>query len=103
MLGFQVTLTDADTNYNLLTLVRAIASTYVDKARKVQIQAVDDAGAQVFKVGGADLGANEQGYTLTSGDFGPPFEAGGACIVGLAGMNARCSIAGKKLNITVWR
>ena len=43
MLSFTVTLTDADTNYNLLTLVRAIDSTFIDQGDMV-IQATDDGG-----------------------------------------------------------
>jgi hypothetical protein len=39
MTGFQVTLTDANTNYSLLSLVRAVVATFVDVGRQITIQA----------------------------------------------------------------
>jgi hypothetical protein len=39
MTGFQVTLTDADTNYSLLSLVRAVVATFVDIGKQITVQA----------------------------------------------------------------
>jgi hypothetical protein len=39
MTGFQVTLTSANTNYSLLTLVRAIDANFVDEGKQIMVQA----------------------------------------------------------------
>lgn len=95
MLGFQVTLTNANTNYNLLTLVRAIDADFVDVGDFV-IQANDDAGAQKIKLGGADLDDTHFGQEMLAGDFSAHYKS-------LLGVNARSDTAAKKLNITVVR
>jgi hypothetical protein len=95
MKGYQVTLTTHDTNYNLLVLVHAIDSTFVDRGEFV-IQCEDDGGAQLFLLGGSDLDATHYGVKMAAGDFSAHFPA-------LAGINARCDTDGKKLNVQVIR
>jgi hypothetical protein len=95
MKGYLVTLTTANTNYNLLTLVRAIDSAFVDRG-EVRIQATDDSGPQKFLFGGADLDATHYGFSMLPGDWSPPFK-------GLLGLNVRCDTDGKTLNISVGR
>lgn len=95
MKGYVVTLTSANTNYNLLTLVRVIDSTFVDQGDFV-IQVEDDGGAQVVKLGGSDLDATHYGFMMTIGDTGPHYQS-------LAGINVRSSLAAKKILISVGR
>jgi hypothetical protein len=98
MLGFTVTLTDADTNYNVLALVRAISSTFVDVGDFV-VQGDDDGGSQIYRLGGpatTDLDDTTFGATLLAGDFSAHYKA-------LRTLWARCDEAGKKLNIQVIR
>jgi len=95
MLGFQVALTDANTNYNLLALVQAIDSGFVDQG-EFTIQAEDDGGAQVILVGDSNLAADRYGWKLTAGDSMPKLKS-------LLGVYARCDLAAKKLNVFVAR
>jgi hypothetical protein len=95
MPAFQVTLTSADTNYHLLTLVRAIDSAYVDVG-DIVVQADDDGGTQEFKLGDADLSATRYGQLMSPGDFSPH-------VTQLYGLYARCDEASKTLNILIAR
>lgn len=87
---FTVTLTNANQNYNLLTLVRAIDANFVDVGDFV-IQADDDAGAQVYRLGDSTITASI-GTIMRAGDFSAHYDS-------LAGLYARSDLAGKKLNI----
>lgn len=95
MLGYQVTLTSANTKYNLRTLVVALDSAFVDQG-DFCIQATDDGGTQVFLIGGSDLDSTHYGASMHAGDFSAHF-------LHLAGIYAQCDTAAKKLNITVGR
>lgn len=95
MLGFQVTLTTLNTNYNLLTLVRAIDANFIDVGDFV-IQADDDGGSQKFLLGDSNLSSTRYAESMTIGDFSAHYR-------GLAGVYARCDASGKKLNIQVIR
>ena len=98
MKAYTVTLTTQDTNYNLLALVRAGDSTFVDVAKDIQIQALDDAGAQIIRVGDSNLSDTVYAYSLLCGDFGPVHREGS-----LLGMYARSNVAAKKICIRVER
>ncbi len=68
MAAFSVTLTLANTNYNALTLVRAIDANFVDRANSLTIQSHDTNGAAIVSVAeDANLGAARRGYTLQAG------------------------------------
>lgn len=103
MPSFQVTLTAANTNYDLLTLVRAIDANYVDVGTKIAVQVEDDAGAQIFRVGrDVNLSDTRYGGKYVCGDF-PYVETREQLNAHLKGLFARCDTAGKKLNIDVSR
>lgn len=98
MVGYTVTLTTLNTNYNLRALVIALNANFVDVGDFV-IQGDDDAGAQVYKIGGpatGDLTASNCAETFRAGDFTAHYKS-------LAGIWARCDTSGKKLNIQVIR
>jgi hypothetical protein len=97
MQGFQVTLTDADTNYDLLALVRAIDSAFIDFANQITLQA-DDANSGTILIGDSNLSDTRYGVKLSVTD---------ALALGvgssLRGINARSASSGQKLNIFVAR
>ena len=88
---FTVTLTDADTNYALIDLVRAIDADFIDQGDFV-FQADDDGGGQIYRWGDSNL-SSTNGQTMLPGDFSPHFDA-------LLNVYARCDTAAKKLNIS---
>jgi hypothetical protein len=94
MLSFTVTLTNANQNYNLLTLVRALSAAFVDQGDFV-IQADDDAGSQVYRIGDSTI-SSTAGTTMRAGDFSAHYKS-------LLNLYGRCDTAGKKLNIQVIR
>jgi hypothetical protein len=93
MLGYQVTLTSNATTYNLLTLVLALNSNFIDRG-EIFVQAEPDGGAQLFFVGGSDCDSTHYGWKLSAGDATPSFNH-------LAGVYVRCDTNSKKLNIFV--
>lgn len=95
MFTAQVTLTDADTNYSLLALVRAIDANYIDRGT-VTIQAAGANTGDVL-IGDANLAADRYGLELASG-AGKTYEVGA-----LAGLYARSAAAAQKVNIEVSR
>lgn len=95
MQGYQVTLTTQNTAYHLLTLVRALDTSFVDVGDFV-VQAHDDGGAQIFYLGGSAVDSTHFGQSMTVGDFGPHLPC-------LGGTYATCDTASKKLNISVVR
>lgn len=96
MPSFQVTLTDADTNYKLLTLVRAIDSTFVDSPAELSIQS-DETNAADVLVGGPSLAADRFGYRLNQGE-GRTYQR-----KSLGNTYARSASASQLLNIEVKR
>jgi len=105
MPAFQVTLTLADTNYNALTLVRAIDSAFVDYARRLTLQSepTNTAGKVIF-VGHeatANFSASRFGFKLDPGDPAVFEDPDGRAT--LAGLIVRSDAAGQKLNIDIAR
>ena len=67
-LGVSVTLVAANTNYNLLTLLRAIDPNAMSAGREVVIQNdPDNTGGPVVSVGDSEMGAGRRGYKLALG------------------------------------
>jgi hypothetical protein len=97
MTGIQVTLTDADTNYDLLTLVRGVDSGFKDVARQITIQA-DASNSVAVLIGDANLSATRYGARLDVTDALALTE-----LAYLKGLNARASASGQKLNILISR
>jgi hypothetical protein len=102
MPSFQVTLTSANTNYNMLTLIRAIDSTFIDVGAHVVIQSdpTTNAGHKIKVATDSNLSATRFGYELSAGE--------GQILPGdgryhLKGLYARSDNAGSKLNIDVTR
>lgn len=95
MLGFQVTLTLADTNYHLIDLVRAIDADFKDVATKVSLQ-TDDENSGTILIGDVNLSATRFGAELNVTD---------SMAVGnsVRGVYARSASAGQKVNIAVER
>jgi hypothetical protein len=91
----QVTLAAADTNYELLALVRALEPGYIDNG-EVTIQA-DPLNAVDVLVGDSSLSAVRFGLALASGQ-GRSYSRGG-----LYGRYVRASAAAQKLNIEISR
>lgn len=64
-LGITVTLTTADTNYNLLTLLQAVDPTCPPTARELIVQSSRaNAGGSYINVGDGSMGASRCGYEL---------------------------------------
>jgi hypothetical protein len=95
VLGFQVTLTLADTNYHLIDLVRDIDSSFLDVANKVSLQ-TDDENSGTILIGDVNLSATRFGAELNVTD---------SMAVGhsVRGVYARSASAGQKLNIAIER
>lgn len=93
--AIQVTLTNANQNYNLLTLVRAVDSTFVDQGR-MTIQA-DPGNTDAVLLGDSSLSTTRYGMSLSGGE--PVFYEKGS----LLNRYARSATAGQKLNIEVTR
>lgn len=97
MQGYQVTLTTADNNYDLLALVRAIDVEFIDFANQITLQA-DDSNSDSILVGDSDLSATRYGAKLSATD---------ALAMGvgssLKGINARSATDAQKINIFVAR
>jgi hypothetical protein len=95
MPSFQVTLTSANTNYNLLTLVRAIDDEFVDHG-DVSIQAAETNGGTVL-TGDSALSTTRYGAELAAG-MSSFYDRGH-----LHGLYARSSTAAQKLNLQITR
>lgn len=91
---FTVTLTNANQNYSLWSLVVAQDANFIDKGDFV-IQADDDAGTQIYRLGDTNI-SGTVGQEMRSGDFSAHFKS-------LLGLFARCDTGGKKMNIQVIR
>ena len=69
MPSFTITLTDADTNYNVLALVRAVDSDFVDQSRQVSISSDFDNDSENNVLGGdSHLDVTRYGWELAPGD-----------------------------------
>lgn len=66
--GVTVTLTLADTNYNLLALIQAIEANCPAACTQLTIQNDPDDGPATLRIGDANLGAARCGYKLLRGD-----------------------------------
>jgi hypothetical protein len=98
MLSFTVTLTDADTNYSLKTLVEAILATYQDGANMIIVQAAGSNTSDVL-IGDTNLAAAARiGLELSPYDSFPIGPSGRASLVDFY---ARSAGAAQKLNILV--
>jgi len=93
MRSFTVTLTNANQNYNLLDLVRAEDPNFVDRGDMV-IQADDDGGAQIYRIGGSTLSDTEYGARMLAGDYSPHMNS-------LRGVYMRCNLAAKAVAIQI--
>lgn len=98
MVGYQVTLTSANTNYNLLTLVRAIDAGFVDQG-EMFVQADPDGGAQIFLLGDSNLASGRYAVKMVAGNTTDTLTQ----IGDLGGTYARCDTNSKKLNISIRR
>lgn len=96
MQGYQVTLTTANTVYNLWALVTAINANFVDTSNKgdISVQVEDDGGTQKIYLGDANLSSSRYAWKGTVGDSSPHFR-------NLAGVYAMSDTASKKLNISI--
>lgn len=101
MAAFQLTLTSADTNYNLLTLIRAIDEDFVDNARHLSIQADPSNGSAVL-IGDTELSATRYGISLGNGE-GKVYGDGVTPVQGLRTTLARSTGAAQKINVEVRR
>jgi hypothetical protein len=99
MPSFQVTLTDAATNYRLVTLVRAIDSAYTDNAKHLSIQA-EPANTDSVLLGDSSLSTTRYGSKLGNGE-GKVYGDGVVRSQSLGQTYARSASAGQKLNIEV--
>jgi hypothetical protein len=89
----QVTLTSANTNYNLYDLVTAIEANAAPSVRELSLQADSNA----VLVGDASLGTTRYGYQLTSG--ASRTYRSFAANVPLSAIWARSTSSGAKINI----
>jgi len=100
MASFQVTLTSANTNYNVLTLVRAVDANFVDRGMQISLQSDPTNTTGQYILGGQDanVSATRYGWALTPGDSWttPRFTS-------LAGVYVRSGASGQKLNVEVTR
>lgn len=96
-----VTLTNADTNYNLLTLLRAIDADMPMRAQMVQLQYDPTAGAGVLRIGNPSV--------LSATDFGVELVGTQAFSIGsldsnlilLGDIEMRSTVAAKKVHVVV--
>lgn len=97
-----VTLTTGSTNYQLITLLRAIAADTPGEARSVLIEAdsANTAGSKV-SIGDASLSGTRYGFQLGPGDA--RLYSDSDALVRLGAIYARGSGDGLKLNIEVMR
>jgi hypothetical protein len=103
MAAFQVTLTTADTNYDLLTLCRAIDANLVDGFSHIVIQSDANNGAAKVKVGkDSSLSNTRFGYELGAGE-GHVYPGNSRKRYGLYGLVARTDTNGSKLNLELTR
>jgi len=98
MKAFTVTLTAANTNYSLRTLVRAIDSTIDDTAKQIDIVA-DVGNASPVLIGDASLSGTRYGNSLTAGDS---VTIKGRGFVHLSNLNARSTGTTQKVLVTLW-
>lgn len=97
-IAVQVTLTLANTNYNILSLVQAIEDTCPAACRELQIQAAT-ANADVVLIGDAELSATRFGYELARLDSAK-YRSDHSNVI-LGGKYARSATAGQKLNVEI--
>lgn len=95
-LGISVTLTNADQNYSLLTLLKAVDAE-VFSARELQIQSDAANGAAVIAVGDINMSASRRAYKLTTGSS--RYYRSIADDLPLAGIFLRSTLAGSVVNI----
>jgi hypothetical protein len=95
-LGISVTLTNADQNYSLLTLLKA-ADPDVFSARELQIQSDAANGAAVISVGDISMSAARRAYKLTTGSS--RYYRSISDDLPLAGIYLRSTLAGSVVNI----
>lgn len=102
--GFLLTLTDADTNYNLYTLAAAIDSTLRTNHTQISLQP-DPANTALVRVGDQSLSGTRYGLslgTVTSPAAAIPVilrSGSGAADQALNGLYARSASAGQKIAV----
>lgn len=103
MPAFQLTLTDADTNYEAIQLVRAIKPTLVDGFSHMVIQADADNLSGVVRVArDENISDTRFGYRLGAGE-GQTYPSGWGNQHFLRGLYFRGNGAGLKVNIDLER
>jgi len=99
MKSFRVTLTLANTNYNLYTLIAAIMPTFYDQGRQVMIQS-DTANSDAVLIGDSNLSATVYGINLAAA-LASVNLGSAPLMVRLHDYYARSATAGQILEITV--
>jgi len=101
-----VTLTSANTNYNLLALVNAILTPTLSPGacRELSLQNTNGNTASVL-VGDAELSSTRIGYELTAGSstvgMSRTYRCSGSNSVSIADIYVRSASAGQKLNVEI--
>lgn len=95
--SFQLTLTLADTNYNLRTLVSAVDADALASVCELQIQSDPGNGAAVILVGDSGLSATRYGKDLRANDSALYRSSKNSIYTG--DYYLRCNLAGKKINV----
>lgn len=102
--GLTVTLTDASTNYLLLTLLQALDTDFNSPAyqscRYLCVQVDVNEGADVVSWGNVDLSSTNTGRQLVATQFIEIFGGPGDTIA-LGTFYLRTTVAGTKVNVTV--
>jgi len=99
MKAFSVTLTSADTNYNIGALIKAIAPTFYDQGRQVMIQS-NTANTAPILIGDVNLGTSRYGLELTAA-LSSVNLGSAPLMVRLQEYYARSTGAAQILNITI--
>lgn len=94
-----VTVTLANTNYNLLTLMQAVEAACYPRSARLQIQLDAGAGAAKLFVGNEDVSATNYGAVLLAGQAFI-FDATPQSLVSIIGISLRSDTAGVKVNIS---
>jgi hypothetical protein len=101
-----VTLTNADQNYSLLTLLEALGalgddldpSTADPRVQFIAIQADPDGGAARFWVGNSNMTATNHGVLIYPTQVWPIYSVG-ADLIKLKQIYLRCDVAAQRMNV----
>ncbi len=100
-----VTLTDADTNYQLSVLLTTADSEFGGRAyqicQKLVLQGAVGAGGSIFRAGNSDLSDIFNGSEFLSGQSIPWDSGSNMGVIDLAQIYVRCTIAAQRLNVQV--